>query len=58
MDKIELQEDSKYVFADITIIATTDSDSNPILKIATYEGYMVVLPSQRDEIIVKSTVGK
>lgn len=58
MDKIELQEDFKYVFVDMTIIATTDSDSNPILKIATYEGYMVVLPSQRDEIIVKSTVDK
>lgn len=56
MDKIELQEDFKYVFADMTIIATTDSDFNPILKIVTYEGYVVVLPSQRDEIIVKSTV--
>lgn len=58
MDKIELQEDCKYVFADMTIIATTDSDFNPILKIVTYEGYAVVLPSQRDEVIVKSTVDK
>lgn len=58
MNKIELQEDYKYEFADITIIATTDSDFNPILKITTYEGNIIVLPSQRDEVIVKSTVDK
>lgn len=56
MGKIELQEDCKYEFADMTIIATTDSDFNPILKISTYEGNIIILPSQRDEIIVKSTV--
>lgn len=58
MDKIELQEDCKYEFADMTIIATTDSDFSPILKISTYEGNTIILPSQRDEIIVKSTVDK
>ena len=47
MNKIELQEDYKYEFADMTIIATTDSDFNPILKITTYEGNIIVLPSQR-----------
>ena len=56
MDKIALQEDYKYEFADMTIVATTDSDFNPILKITTYKGNVIVLPSQRDEVIVKSTV--
>lgn len=56
MDRIALQEDYKYEFADMTIIATTDSDFNPILKITTDEGDVVVLPSQIDEVIVKSTV--
>ena len=54
MDKITLQEDYKYEFADMTIIATTDSDFNPILKITTYEGNVLVLLSQRDGVIVKS----
>lgn len=58
MDKIELQEDYKYEFADMTIIATTDSDFNPILKITTDEGNIIVFPSQRDKVIVKSTVDK
>lgn len=58
MDKIALQEDYKYEFADMTIVATTDSDFNPILKITTYEGNVIVLPSQRDEVIVKSTIDK
>ena len=42
----------------MTIIATTDSDFNPILKISTYEGNVIVLPSQRDEVIVKPTIDK
>lgn len=58
MDKMELQEDYKYEFADMTIVATTDSDFNPFLKITTHEGNVVILPSQRDEVIVKSTVDK
>lgn len=58
MNRIELQEDCKYEFADMIIIATTDSDFNPILKITTYEGNIIVLPSQRDEVIVKSTIDK
>ena len=58
MNKIELQEDYKYEFADMTIIATTASDFNPIFKISTYEGNVIVLPSLRDEVIVKSTIDK
>lgn len=58
MDRIVLQEDYKYEFADMTIVATTDLDFNPILKITTHEGNVIVLPSQRDEVIVKSTVDK
>ncbi len=58
MNRTELQEDCKYEFADMTIIATTDADFNPILKITTYEGNIIILPSQRDEVIVKSTVDK
>ncbi len=58
MDRIALQEDYKYEFADMIIIATTDSDFNPILKITTDEGDVVVLPSQIDEVIVKSAVDK
>lgn len=58
MDRIALQEDYKYEFADMTIIATVDSDFNPILKISTHEGNTIIIPSQRDEIIVKSTVDK
>ena len=56
MDKIALQEDYKYEFADMTIVCTTDSDFYPILKISTHEGNVIILPSQRDEVIVKSTV--
>ncbi|MDD3040357.1 hypothetical protein [Bacteroides sp.] len=58
MDRIALQEDYKYEFADMTIVSTTDSDFNPILKITTDEGNVIVLPFQRDEVIVKSTVDK
>lgn len=56
MARIELQEDCKYEFADMTIIATTDSAFNPILKISTYEGNIIILPFQGDEVIIKSTV--
>lgn len=58
MDRKALQEDYKYEFADMTIVATTDSDFNPILKITTDEGNVIILPSQIDEVIVKSTVDK
>lgn len=40
------------------IIATTDSDFNPILKITTYQGNLVVLLPQRDEVRVESAVDK
>lgn len=58
MDKIELQDDKRYIYADMTIETTTDDDFNPVLKISTYEGNVIVLPSCRDVVIVKSTVDK
>lgn len=54
----ELEEDKRYVFADMIIVATTDYDFNPILKISTDDGDVLVMPSSENEVIVKSTVDK
>lgn len=53
----ELEQDKRYVFGDMIIVATTDLDFNPILKISTDDGNVIVMPSY-DNIIVKSTVDK
>lgn len=58
MENIELQDDKKYVYADMTIETTTDDDFCPVLKISTVDGKIIVFPSQQDEVIVKSTVDK
>lgn len=54
----ELEEEKKYSFADMIIIATTDYDFNPILKIITGDGNVIVMPSSINEVVVKSTVDK
>lgn len=54
----ELEQKKKYVFADMIIIATTDYDFNPILKISTDDGSVLVMPSSKNEVIVKSIVDK
>lgn len=54
----ELEQEKKYIFADMIIIATTDYDFNPILKISTGDGNVLVMPSSKNEVIVKSTVDK
>ena len=53
----ELEQDKRYVFGDMIIVATTDLDFNPILKISTDDGNVIVMPSY-DNIIVKSSVDK
>lgn len=40
----ELEQDKKYVFGDMIIVATTDFDFNPILKISTDAGNVIVMP--------------
>ena len=45
----ELEQDKRYVFGDMI---------NPILKISTDAGNVVVMPSSDNKIIVKSTMGK
>lgn len=40
------------------IVASIDADSNPILKISTDAGNVVVMPSSDNKIIVKSTMEK
>lgn len=57
-DMNELEQDKRYVFGDMIIVATTDFDFNPILKISTDAGNVVVMPSSDNKIIVKSTVDK
>lgn len=54
----ELEQDKRYVFGDMIIIASIDVDSNPILKISTDAGDVVVMPSSDNKIIVKSTANK
>lgn len=54
----ELEQDKRYVFGDMIIVATTDFDFNPILKISTDDGNVIVMPSSDNKIIVKSTVDK
>ena len=54
----KLEQDKRYVFGDMIIVATTDFDFNPILKISTDAGNVVVMPSSDNKIIVKSTVDK
>lgn len=51
----ELEQDKRYVFGDMIIVATTDFDFNPILKISTDDGNVIVMPSSNNKIIVKST---
>ena len=46
------------LFGDMIIVATTDFDFNPILKISTDARNVVVMPSSDNKIIVKSTVDK
>lgn len=40
----ELEQDKRYVFGDMIIVATTDFDFNPILKISTDARNVVVMP--------------
>lgn len=54
----ELEQDKRYVFGDMIIVASTDMDFNPILKISTDDGNVIVMPSSDNKIIVKSTVDK
>jgi hypothetical protein len=54
----EIEQDKRYVFGDMIIVATTDFDFNPILKISTDAGNVIVMPSSDNKIIVKSTVDK
>ncbi len=54
----ELEQDKRYVFGDMIIVASIDANSNPILKISTDAGNVVVMPSSDNKIIVKSTVDK
>lgn len=54
----ELEQDKRYVFGDMIIAAGIDANSNPILKISTDAGNVVVMPSSDNKIIVKSTVDK
>ena len=54
----ELEQDKRYVFGDMIIIASIDVDSNPILKISKDAGDVVVMPSSDNKIIVKSTANK
>ena len=51
----ELEQDKRYVFGDMIIVASIDANSNPILKISTDAGNVVVMPSSDNKIIVKST---
>ncbi len=53
----ELEQDKRYVFGDMIIVAGIDANSNPILKISTDAGNVVVMPSSDNKIIVKSIVG-
>ena len=46
------------LFGDMIIVAGIDANSNPILKISTDAGNVVVMPSSDNKIIVKSTVDK
>lgn len=39
----ELEQDKRYVFGDMIIVATTDFDFNPILKISTDARNVVVI---------------
>ena len=41
----ELEQDKRYVFGDMIIVASIDANSNPILKISTDAGNVVVMPS-------------
>lgn len=34
----ELEQDKRYVFGDMIIVASIDADSNPILKLAQMPG--------------------
>lgn len=54
----EIEQDKRYVFGDMIIVATTDFYFNPILKISTDAGNVIVMPSFDNKIIVKSTVDK
>lgn len=54
----ELEQDKRYVFGDMIIVASIDAYSNPILKISTDAGNVIVMPSSDNKIIVKSTVDK
>lgn len=54
----ELEQDKRYVFGDMIIVASIDANSNPILKISTDAGNVIVMPSSDNKIIVKSTVDK
>lgn len=54
----ELEQDKRYVFGDMIIVASTDLDLNPILKISTDAGNVIVMPSSDNKIIVKSTTDK
>jgi hypothetical protein len=51
----KLQDDKKYIYADLILETTTDGDFNSVLKITSNKGYIVVLPLGQDEIVVKST---
>lgn len=57
-DMNELEQDKRYVFGDMIIVATTDFNFNPILKISTDDGNVIVMPSSDNKIIVKSTTDK
>jgi hypothetical protein len=39
----ELEQDKRYVFGDMIIVASIDANSNPILKISTDAGNVVVM---------------
>lgn len=54
----ELEQDKRYVFGDMIIVAGIDANSNPILKISTDVGNVIVMPSSDNKIIVKSTTDK
>lgn len=49
---------TKDIFGDMIIVAGIDADSNPILKISTDAGNVIVMPSSDNKITVKSTANK